>query len=520
MSIAIPPSVFLGDRLDYWAARTPAKTAFIYGDRSWTYAQWSDRVRRVSGGLKAAGIEHGDRVAFLDKNHPSCLEVTYGAAAIGAAHAVLNWRFAGDELDYAINDCGARILFVGAELLDQIDLIRDKLTSVEKVIVVGGENDEYEAWLAGTEPIGRDPEVEPDDVCLVMYSSGTTGRPKGVMLTHHNFEVHTVNASKGIDYDEGDIPLIAMPLFHVGGTSYAMFSIAYGLTGYMTREPDAQSLAGGIMAGATHAFLVPAVVAGILAAGEQATALFGRLKYFLYGAAPMPLPLLRAALVAWPNTKFIQVYGLTEMCGVITRLMPEAHLDELHPERLVSAGNVLDGADVRVVNELTLEDVEPGTSGEIWFRTSQSTPGYLGNPQATAELLTADGWLRTGDIGRVVDGFVYVEDRLKDMIITGGENVYSPEIERVLAEHPAIAELAVIGIPDDKWGETVKAVVAFHPDKSATAEEVIAFARERLAAYKCPTSIDIVESLPRNPTGKILKRDLRKPYWGERARQI
>ena len=185
MSIAIPPAVFLGDRLDYWAARTPAKAAFIYGEQSWTYAQWSDRVRRVSGGLKAAGIEHGDRVAFLDKNHPSCLEVTYGAAAIGAAHAVLNWRFAGDELDYAINDCGARVLFVGAELLDQIDLIRDKLTSVEKVIVVGGENDEYEAWLAGTEPIGRDPEVEPDDVCLVMYSSGTTGRPKGVMLTHH-----------------------------------------------------------------------------------------------------------------------------------------------------------------------------------------------------------------------------------------------------------------------------------------------------------------------------------------------
>ncbi len=364
-------------------------------------------------------------------------------------------------------------------------------------------------------------DVEGDDVCLIMYSSGTTGRPKGVMMTHRNLIEHTINSMRDIAIEEGDIPLVAMPLFHVGGTSYAISAIAHGATSYMTREPDAPSLAAGMMAGVTHAFLVPAVVAGILGAGEQATMLFSRLKYFLYGAAPMPLPLLRAVLKAWPDTKFVQVYGLTEMGGVITRLMPDAHLDAEHPERLVSAGTAVDHAEVRVVDVATLDDVEPGSSGELWFRTPQGTPGYFGKPEATAELLTTDGWLRTGDIGRIDEGgFIYVEDRLKDMIISGGENVYSPEIERVLAEHPAIAELAVIGVPNDRWGESVKAVVAFHPEQSATPDELIAFTRERLAAYKCPATIDIVDALPRNPTGKILKRDLRKPYWADRERQV
>ena len=176
---------------------------------------------------------------------------------------------------------------------------------------------------------------------------------------------------------------------------------------------------------------------------------------------------------------------------------------------------------MRIVDPVTLQDVPPGTSGEVWFRTPQATSGYLGKPDATAELITADGWVRTGDLGRVdEDGFLFIEDRIKDMIITGGENVYSPEVERVLAEHPAVQEIAIIGVPDDRWGEAVKAVVAFRPGQSATAEELIAYARERLAGYKVPATIDVVEALPRNPSGKILKRDLRKPYWGDSGRQV
>ncbi|MDN5852531.1 MAG: long-chain-fatty-acid--CoA ligase [Actinomycetia bacterium] len=519
-----PDPRLLTDRVEHWARTQPDAPAVTYGERTWTWAEFTDRVHRVSAGLAAAGVVRGDRVAFLDKNHPACVEVTLGASAIGAAHAIINWRLAGDELDYTINDSGARILFVGAELLPAIELIRERLTSVERIIVVtpdGGPDDEYERWLGEQVPLRLDVDAEPDEVCLVMYSSGTTGRPKGVMLTHRNLITHTHNAHEGWEFEPDDKCLVAMPLFHVGGTSYIMFPLHDGVHSIMTRDPEPQALAAAIMAGATHAFLVPAVAAGILAAGPDAIALFSKLRLFTYGASPMPPPVLRAAQEAWPDTKFMQVYGMTEMAGVITHLLPAAHDDLDHPERLLSAGTVLPGAELRVVDPATLHDVEPGQSGELWFRSEQCMTGFLNKPEATAEVITDDGWLRSGDMGRADGGgYVFVEDRLKDMIITGGENVYSPEVERVLTDHPAIAETAVIGVPDDAWGETVKAVVALKPGESATPEAIIEFCRERLAHYKCPTSVDVTDELPRNPTGKILKRELRKPYWGGAARQV
>ncbi len=521
MPAALPDAAYLTDFLAVRAEKTPQEKCWQFLDRTWTWAQaWAD-VRRFAAGLRAEGIIRGDRVAFLDKNNPAILEAVLGGCLIGSATAIVNWRLGGDELDYVINDSGARIAFVGYELVGDFDLVRDKLTTVERVIIVGGDNDEYEAWLAANEPVDRAAEVTPDDVCAVMYSSGTTGRPKGVMLTQHNIVQHTINSVGDVEYDAGDMMLVAMPMFHVGGTCYALSGPAHGIPAYIIREVDGALMAGGMMAGATHAFLVPAVVAALLQAGPEVMGLFGRLKAFCYGAAPMPLPLLRATLDAWPNTKFMQVYGMTEMAGVITLLDDAAHRDDDHPERLVSAGRCIPGAEIRIVDPATLADVEPGAAGEIWFRTEQATPGYLGKPEATSELLTADGWLRSGDIGRLDDGgFVFVEDRVKDMIISGGENIYSPEVERVLAEHPAIAELAVIGIPDEKWGETVLAVVALKPEHSATEAELIEFTRSRLSSYKCPRSIDIVEALPRNPSGKILKRELRKPYWAGRDRQV
>jgi len=201
--------------------------------------------------------------------------------------------------------------------------------------------------------------------------------------------------------------------------------------------------------------------------------------------------------------------------------MPEAHRDAEHPERLVSAGQPVPGMELRIVDPGTLEDLPAGEHGEIWLRTAQLMKGFLGKPEETAKVITEDGWFRTGDMGKVdAEGFLFVEDRLKDMIISGGENIYSPEIERVLAEHPAVMEVAVIGVPDDRWGEVVKAVVSLTPDTSATEDELIAYCRERLAHFKCPRSVDVIEALPRNPTGKILKRELRTPYWQGRDRTI
>lgn len=522
----LPDATYLTDFHAYRAEHDPDGRCWTYLERTWTWGEAWDDVRRFAGALQAEGIVRGDRIAFLDKNNPAILTATQACCLLGSANAIVNWRLAGDELDYVINDAGARILFVGHELAPSIDLIRDRLVGVERIVVVGGDDDELEAWLAAATPVERQPGVDPDDVCLVMYSSGTTGRPKGVMLTQHNMVVHTLSAMGDIEYGLDDTMLVAMPMFHVGGSSYALFGPATGTHGYIIREVDPQLLAGAMMAGATHAFLVPAVVAALLQAGPQAMALFSRLKAFSYGAAPMPLPVLRGAIEHWPDTAFMQVYGMTEMGGVVTILDDAAHRDAEHPERLVSAGRPIPGVELRVVDVTTLQDVEPGGSGELWWRTEQNTVGYLGRPEATAELLVAadDGggpWLRSGDIGRVDDGgFVFIEDRVKDMIITGGENVYSPEVERVLAEHPAVLETAVIGVPDDRWGETVKAVVAFRPEHTVDPQELIDFARERLAHYKAPRTVDVVEALPRNPSGKILKRDLRKGYWPSDGRQV
>jgi acyl-CoA synthetase (AMP-forming)/AMP-acid ligase II len=514
----------IDEPLAHWAEKNPDGEAVLYGERRWTWSEWNDRVRRAAGGLSALGVDRGDVVAFLDKNHPACVEITLAAGSIGAAHAIINWRSAGDEVDYAVNDSGAKVIFVGQELMPTIEGIRDKLTGVEKIITVtpdGAEGDEYEAWLAGSTPLARPEQTDPEDVCLVMYSSGTTGRPKGVMLTHQNMIRHTDNAHEGWGFEEGDKSLVAMPLFHVGGSSYILFSIFDGVSSVMTRDPDGASLAWGIMNGANRTFLVPAVLAQVLQSGPDAVKLFGALKTYTYGAAPMPTPLLRAAMEAWPQTEFMQVYGLTEVAGVITHLLPEAHRDPDHPERLMSAGTVLPEAECRVVDVVTGEDAPVGEPGELWFRTPQLMKGYLGKDEETRKVITDDGWFRTGDIGRIDEGgFVYVEDRLKDMIISGGENIYSPEVERVLSEHPAVAEVAVIGVPDDQWGEVVKAVVGLKPDASATPAELIEHCRERLAHFKCPRTVDVVPALPRNPTGKILKKDLRAPYWKGHDRAI
>ena len=516
----LPMPRLLNDRIIHWGQVTPDAEAITYLSRTWTWGQWNDRIRRLAGALVARGIARGDVVGILDKNHPATVELTMAAASLGAATAIFNWRLAGDEVDFAVNDSGARILIVGSELLPLVDGIRDRLEHVEEIIEVtpeGTEGDAYERLLAEATATGPAAEVEPGDVCLVMYSSGTTGRPKGVMLTQRAMIAHTVNAFEGWSFDPGDKHLVAMPFFHVGGTSSIQQGFHVGVPTIITREADGASLVGAILAGANRTFLVPAVLAQVLAAGPDAIAIFGNLKSYCYGASPMPLPLLRAALEAWPNTDFMQVYGLTEICGVITHLMPEDHRDTEHPHRLVSAGTLLPDAELRVVDVVTGADVATGENGELWFRTPQLMRGYLNREDATREVITEDGWFRSGDIGRIdEDGYVYVEDRLKDMIISGGENIYSPEVERVLAEHPAVMEVAIFGVPDEKWGESVKATVALKPDMQATEDELLTWCRDRLAHYKCPKSVDFMEALPRNPTGKILKRDLRQPYWDGR----
>lgn len=498
------------------AQRRPDAIAIRYGERQWSWAEWSSRIRRAAGALRGAGIERGQCVAFLDKNHPACLEVLIGGASVGAVTTVVNWRVIGDELVHVLADSGARVLVVGAELRPVAEAAARRVPSLERIIEVG---DEYESLLAAAEPAPSDAGVDTDETALVIYSSGTTGRPKGVLLSQRALVNHAANLAPAFPFGDGDANLVAMPLFHVGGIGYALFGIRAGAPTIMTREPDAAALIGAVRAGATHAFFVPPVIARFLDAGEAARASIAGLRYIVYGAAPMPLPLLHRALSTWPGTKFVQVYGQTELCGAVTALSDDDHRDAARPQLQLSAGKAVQGCEIRIVDPNSGAELPAGRSGEVWVRSNQNMSGYLNRAEATAETITADGWVRTGDVGRLdADGYVYIEDRLKDMIITGGENVYGPEVESVLIEHPAVVDAAVIGVPDDFWGESVKAIVV--ADGDVDAADVIEFCRRHLAGFKCPRTVDFVAELPRNASGKILKTQLRKPFWRDRDMRV
>jgi acyl-CoA synthetase (AMP-forming)/AMP-acid ligase II len=503
------------------AAERPDDVAVTFAGSSRTWGELGRRVRQVAAALRASGLRPGDRIAVLDLNHPSCLELTLACAQVGTANAVVNFRLAPPEIIYVINDAEARILFVGPEFAGALTQIRDKLPSVEQVIHIGGEQDEYEAWLGAHDPADDGHPASPDDCFVQLYTSGTTGFPKGAMLTHRGMLAHAGNVAADFASGHGDVVQVAMPLFHVGGTSYALFALYAGARIVMMRVPDPALVLDVLeQHHITHTFLVPALLAAMTQVPGAADRDFSALRVLSYGASPMPMPVMRACLKLFPG-RMHQLYGMTEACGVVTALGPEDHEDPAVAHRLVSAGKPIHGVEIEIRDPATGDPVPTGAPGEIWVRTGQLMSGYWRKPDATAAAITADGWLRSGDGGHVdADGYVYVTDRIKDMIISGAENNYPAEIERVLAEHPAVGDVAVIGVPDEQWGEVPKAVVVAAPGATVDPEALMAYCREHLAGFKCPKSVDLVAELPRNPTGKVLKKDLRAPYWQGYERQV
>ncbi|GAA3096226.1 long-chain fatty acid--CoA ligase [Pseudonocardia yunnanensis] len=505
-----------------WETERPDAVAIRFGTsvvRTWS--ELARRVRQNAAAQRAEGLLPGDRVAVLDLNHPSCLELTLACAQVGTANAVVNFRLAPPEIVYVVNDAAARILFVGPEFAAAVEQVRDRLPTVERVIRVGGPDDEYEAWLAAQQPDAEVHPSSPEDCFVQLYTSGTTGFPKGAMLTHRGMLAHARNVA--VDFEIGiDARVqVAMPLFHVGGTSYSLLAILAGAQIMMLRLPDPAAVVEMLESERiTHTFLVPALLAAISQVPGVADRDFSSLVALSYGASPMPLPVMRACLKLFPGVMH-QVYGMTEACGVVSSLGPEDHDDPTAAHRLVSAGTPIHGVEIEIRDPATGEPVSTGEPGEIWVRTEQLMSGYWGKPDASAAAITSDGWLRSGDGGHIdADGYVYVTDRIKDMIISGGENIYPAEIERVLAEHPDVADVAVIGVPDDRWGEVPKAIVVAAPGMEINGEELLQYCRERLAGFKCPKSVETREELPRNLTGKVLKKELRKPYWEGRERRL
>ncbi len=494
--------------------------AVRYGEQSWTWRRLDERVRRGAAAQRAAGLSPGDRVAFLDKNHPACVETTLACALAGTANAVVNFRLAAEEISYVINDAAARVLFVGPEFLPIVEQVRGQLPTVERIVVVGGPDDGYESWL-DTEPLTEDRRPGPDDCFLQLYTSGTTGFPKGAMLTHHGMLAHSAAVTGDTQLTGESVAMVAMPLFHVGGSSWALVALSAGARIVVVRDPVPEQLLDVLeRERITHTFFVPALMSFLVAVPDVRERDYSALQCLCYGASPMPLPLLRSCLDVFP-TDFYQVYGMTEAAGVVTMLGPEDHRDPAREHLLISAGTPISGVEIEIRDPGTEDRLPTGQAGEVWVRTEQLMTGYWGKPEETAQALAPGGWLRSGDAGHLdEDGYLYVTDRVKDMIISGGENIYPAEIERVLAEHPAVADLAVIGVPDDRWGEVPLAIVVAATGSEVDEAELLSYCRQRLASFKCPRSVSVIEALPRNPTGKILKKDLRAPYWEGRDRRL
>ncbi len=489
--------------------------AVVTGEHHLTFGELDERTNRVANAMRAAGVGFGDRVAFIDKNGPEFFEVTYGLAKLGAVIVGVNWRLAPPEMQQIIDDADAGVVIVGAESSGHIEAIADGLPKVHTIVSIGSHPQwpSYEDWI-GDCPT-EDPGVVtgPDDVAMQMYTSGTTGLPKGVMLTNGNF----FSLLKGIGdqwrFTGDSVSLAVSPMFHIAGSGWAMVATYRGCPNVVMRDVDPNEILAAIEGHRiTNVLLVPAVIQLLLGTPGVETTDFSSLRAIVYGASPISDDILIKGLKTF-GCEFIQVWGATETTGAITQLVGVDHDPDNRPHLLRSCGKPHPWVEVRAV-DADGNAVPPGTVGELWTRSGQNTPGYWKNTTATASTITPDGWLKTGDAGYLdEDGYIFLFDRIKDMIITGGENVYPAEVENALMGHEAVADVAVIGVPDPKWGEAVKAVVVPAPGASASEGELIAYARERLAGYKLPKSVDFTTELPRNPSGKLLKRQLREPYW-------
>ena len=505
-------------------AKQPNAISLVLGEKTLTWAQLNSRAAQVAQGLRRAGVKSQDRVAFLDKNGIEHFEVFYGCAMLNAVSVDVNWRLAAPEVAFIVNDSEAEVFIVGQEFVPVLDAIINDLTKVKTVIVIGGHpsHNDYEQWVSAQSAV--DPKVasKPSDIAFQLYSSGTTGRPKGVMLTNDNFFALLPAARDVWGMSEKTVNLVAMPLFHIGGGGWATAGQFAGARSIIMRDIDPAAMLTLIeKQRITHAFAVPALLQFALMMPNIGTTNFSSLELIAYGASPISEAVLEGAIKAF-KCPFMQVYGLTETTGVVTVLGPEDHdLSSANKGRLRSCGKPFTGIELRIVDSDTAKDIPVGEVGEIWIRSRQVMKGYWNMPEETAKSIVKGRWFRSGDAGYFdSDGYVYIFDRVKDMIVSGGENVYPAEVENALMAHPAIADVAVIGVPDEKWGEVPMALVVRKPETTVTEQEIISFARERLAGFKTPKSVGWIDALPRNPSGKILKKVLREPYWVGHTRRV
>ncbi len=481
------------------------------------------RASRVAHGLMSDLTAEQDRAAVLDANSDMFFELLFGAAKANRILVPLNHRLAPAEMVEIAIDASVEMLFVGADFLEAAEALRDACPRLRRIVTLGGSHDtwdDYRSWRDGQPAHEPDVAAGSGDVILIGYTSGTTGRPKGAQLTHQSLLANApLLLREHGSVPETDAGLVCLPLFHVSGSLWAMSCLYASVRIVILRRVTPLDVLNAIATHrVTNVLLVPALIQVLLEALDREPCDMTSLKLVLYGASPISLSLLRRARSRL-GCDWGQVYGLTETAGAITYLPPEDHnLDD--PVRLQSCGKPLRHVEIRVIDEQGLDVPGPRHIGEIICRSQQNMKGYWNDADATAAVMR-DGWLHTGDAGYFDgSGYLYIHDRVKDMIISGGENIYPAEVERALLGHPAVADVAVIAIPDDRWGEAVKALVVKKSSVEANADELIAFCRQSIASFKIPKSIEFVDGLVRNAAGKVLKHELRKPYWAGRSRNV
>ena len=506
----------------------PNKTAVVDGERRFTYAEFQAWVNQLAHALLSLGIEKGDRVCILSPNSHFFLESYYGVTQIGAILVPLNYRLTVADHEYIINHAGVKAVIADYEYTNLVDEIRPRLSTVERWIVAGDDVAAPEGWLSWEEmiagqPVTPTPVVEQDenDVTSINYTSGTTARPKGVMLTHRNCYINAYNfiAHLGIRHD--DVELWTLPMFHANGWGGPFALTAMGATHVVLRAIDAAAIHRLIEEeGVTFACMAPAVLSTVLNYPDRGKHSFRTKPRFVVAGAPPPAAFIER-LERELGWQFIQIYGLTETAPILTVSMPDFQTQDDDYARRARAGVEAIGVDIQVLDDDGRPVPQDNQAiGEVCARSNVVLKGYWEQPEETAKAIY-DGYFHSGDLA-VWDehGNIHIVDRKKDVIISGGENISSPEVEGALYKHPAVLECAVIGVPSAQWGETPKALVVLREGAAANEAEMIEFTREHLAHFKCPTSVDFVEALPRTATGKLQKFVIREAYWAGVERRV